>query len=376
MKLTVLRHETKQTEIIPLTREEIQLADMRIKVKKLETPAGTVGLVSVQNFYRGVIGDVKERILEAAKEKPLAGIVLDLRFNQGGYLDEAVGLAGLFIETGPVVGERDGQNVIDWKYDRDSFFLPQPLVILTSQFSASASEIVAGSLKDYKRAVIVGSTQSFGKGTVQRVISLPATQLNLPGEIKITTHQYFIAGGDSTQLRGVTPDVTIPGLKLEKDMLESAADHPVPWAHIDSRIDKSNKDVQRWGEWKTNSVAMLQANSTKRLEHNQEYKDYFDLKKRKEKAEAERLKNAKRDPNAAAAAGQKQRRKRSAGRRSRRDLRRHGQLVEQQQRHGRQGRHARARSSKVIRSKVIAGFPRAHEKAHAGSPLHFLILVS
>jgi carboxyl-terminal processing protease len=297
VNLTVLKRESKKTEQIVLIRNDIQLADMRIKVKKIETPQGTIGLVSVQNFYRNVSKDVKERIIEANKEKPLAGIVLDLRYNQGGYLDEAVGLAGLFIETGPVVGERDGAGAIDWKYDRDSFHFDQPLVILTSQFSASASEIVAGSLKDYNRAVLVSSTQTFGKGSVQRVISLPQTQLNLPGEIKITTHQYFLAGGASTQIKGVEPDVTIPGLKLEKDLLESAADHPIPWNRIDSRIDATNKDVIRWAAWKTNAVAMLQENSKKRLEHDQDYKDFFDIKKRKEKAEVERKKAADRKPD-------------------------------------------------------------------------------
>ncbi len=158
---------------------------------------------------------------------------------------------------------------------------------------------MAGSLKDYNRAVIVGSTQTFGKGSVQRVISLPQTQLNLPGEIKITTHQYFLAGGASTQIKGVEPDVTIPGLKLEKDLLESAADHPIPWNRIDSRIDATNKDVIRWAEWKTGAVAMLQENSKKRLEHDQEYKDFFDIKKRKEKAEIERKKVADRKPDEA-----------------------------------------------------------------------------
>src|SRR5262249_16908473 len=157
--------------------------------KKFETPAGTIGLISVQNFYQDVNKDVKERIVELSKDKPLAGVVLDLRVNQGGYLEEAVKLAGLFIKSGPVVGERDGAGRIDWKSDFDNFQFTMPLVILTSQFSASASEIVAGSLKDYNRAIIVGPTQTFGKGTVQRVI--PLSNMNLPGEIKITTHQYF-----------------------------------------------------------------------------------------------------------------------------------------------------------------------------------------
>lgn len=299
VNLTVLKLDTKKAEKISLVREEIQLADMRVKGKKFETPVGTVGLISVQNFYQDVHKDVKERITELSKDKPLAGLVLDLRVNQGGYLEEAVKLAGLFIKSGPIVGERDGLGRIDWKYDFDNFHYTMPLVILTSQFSASASEIVAGTLKDYNRALIVGPTQTFGKGTVQRVI--PLSNMNLPGEIKITTHQYFIAGGDSTQLRGVEPDVKILGRKLLDDMLEKASENAVPFNKIKSRIDTNNDDVKHWAEWKKNNLASLQEKSKKRVETNQDYKDAFDLKKLKAKAEAERLAEANRKPDDAPA---------------------------------------------------------------------------
>ena len=291
VRLTIIKRKDKSTEIVTLKRATIELADERVKVKKYKTPQGTIGLISVASFYRGVHKDVKERLIEANKTDPLAGIVLDLRTNQGGYLDEAVELAGLFIETGSVVGERDGMGLVKWMYDKDPFYFTQPLVILTSQLSASASEIVAGSLKDYNRAMIVGPTQTFGKGTVQRVIPLSAA-LRLPGEIKITTHQYFCAGGASTQLKGVEPDVFIPGSKLVDDLLEKASDNPVPWNKIDSSVDATNKNVLLWSEWKKNNVAMLQENSKKRLATNQEYKDFFDLKKRKAKYEAEKAEKA------------------------------------------------------------------------------------
>jgi|SRR5579862_726042 len=304
VRLTVAKKATKATEVVTLKRAEIQLAKERVKFKRIETPQGSIGLLSVQSFYQDVSKEVKERLQEAIKEKPLAGIVLDLRANQGGYLDEAVNLAGLFIETGPIVGERNGAGFVEWRPDRDPFYFPQPLVILTSQLSASASEIVAGALKDYGRAVIVGSTQTFGKGTVQRVIPLGNT-LNLPGEIKITTHQYFVAGGESTQLNGVTPDVVIPGGKLIDDLLEKASDNPVPFRKIDSAIDtaadSTRKEAARWQDWKKNTVAMLQENSKKRLEHNQKYKDFFDVKKRKEKYEAELAAKKKLNPDEAPA---------------------------------------------------------------------------
>lgn len=282
IKLTVLKKETKTTEIIPIKRDTINLAEMRVKGKMFETTNGPIGLVSVQTFYRDVAKDVRKRISELMQEKQLKGLVLDLRDNHGGYLEEAVNLAGLFISSGAVVGERDGHNRISWKDDSDgNTFFSEPLVVLTNQFSASASEIVAGTLRDYGRAVVVGPAQTFGKGTVQRVI--PLSTLNLPGEIKITTHQYFLANGDSVQLKGVEPDVVVPGPKLMKDMLESSNENAVPFNQIKGKIDKSAADVQMWMEFKNKNLAVLQENSKKRTDGNQEYKDFFDIKKRRAK---------------------------------------------------------------------------------------------
>lgn len=298
VKLTVLKRETKQTELVTLKRDTINLAEMRVKGKTFDSPKGQVGLISVQSFYRGVHQDVKERIKEISKDKPLAGLVLDLRDNHGGYLEEAVGLAGLFISSGPVVGERDANNRISWKSDPDaSMFYSGPLVVLTNQFSASASEIVAGTLKDYNRGIIVAATQSFGKGTVQRVI--PLSTLNLPGEIKITTHQYFLADGASVQQRGVEPDVVIPGPKLAKDMLEGANENAVPFNKIPGKIDKEGADYKQWTAYKEKNLAMLQENSKKRTDGNQEFKDAFDVKKRRAKFAEQEAKKANLKPDEA-----------------------------------------------------------------------------
>ena len=283
VKLTLLKHDSHQKEIVPLKRDTIELSDLRVKGKKFETAAGTIGLVSVQTFYKGVHGDVRDRINELSKDRPLAGFVLDLRDNQGGYLEEAVCLAGLFLESGDIVGERDGNNKVNWKADPDkAIAYAGPLVILTSQFSASASEIVAGTLKDYNRALIVSHSQTFGKGTVQRVI--PLSGLNLPGEVKITTHQYFVAGGASVQLKGVEPDVVIPGPKLFEEMLERASENAVPWNKIPGVINTANPDIKLWNEWKNSNLAALQEKSRQRMEANPELKDFFDPIKRKLKA--------------------------------------------------------------------------------------------
>jgi carboxyl-terminal processing protease len=309
VKLTVLKKATKETEIIAIKRDTINLGDMRVKGKAYDTPAGRIGVVSAQAFYRGadmngghengVSEDVRDRILELEKEKPLAGLVLDLRDNHGGYLEEAVQMAGLFIKSGPVVGEKDGRGGITWKKDNDDkSYFDKPLVVLVNQFSASASEIVAGSLKDLGRAVVVGGTPTFGKGTVQRVI--PLSNLNLPGEIKITTHQYFIAGGGSVQQRGVDPDVSILGGKLMEDMLERANENCVPWAQIKSDVDPAKMtDVATWQAFKQKNVPQLQENSKSRIAGNKEYQDFYNIKLRREKALAKQ-KELEKDPNAVA----------------------------------------------------------------------------
>jgi carboxyl-terminal processing protease len=284
VKLTVLKHDTKKTEVVSLTRDTIELADMRVKGKKFESPQGTIGLISVQAFYSGVHNDVRERIKELSKDKPLAGVVLDLRYNAGGYLEEAVGLAGLFIDSGPIVGERDGAGRIHWNEDPEhDVAFTGPLTVLVNQFSASASEIVAGALKDYGRAVIVAPTATFGKGTVQRVIPLSA--LNLPGDIKITTHMYFLAGGDSVQLKGVEPDVTIPGAKLLEDegMLERTNENAIPWRNIKGKLDKSKAEIKMWNEWKVKNVPTLQEKSVKRVAENGDFKAITDPKSKKDK---------------------------------------------------------------------------------------------
>jgi carboxyl-terminal processing protease len=298
VKLTVLKREKKedgnQSEIITLKRGKIEMADMKVKGKLYPSDKGPIGVISVQSFYRDVHKDVRDRINELSKDQPLAGIVLDLRFNHGGFLEEAIGLAGLFIDKGAVVGERDSMGKIEWKDDPD--LLPDysgALVVLVNQFSASASEIVAGTLKDYNRAVIVGPTATYGKGTVQKVY--PLATLNLPGEIKITTDQYFLADGASVQLKGVEPDVVIPGAKLieEDGMLERSSDYAIKFSTIPGKLDRDDLDLNMWTKWKAENVSLLQQKSKARVDTNQEYKDAFDPKKRKAKAEAEAAAKAK-----------------------------------------------------------------------------------
>ena len=188
------------------------------------------------------------RLLTKLKQENVGGIVLDLRRNGGGSLEEAVKLTGLFIKEGPVVqvSGPDGGTLVD--NDEDANVLYEgPLIVLTSRFSASASEIVAGALQDYGRALIVGDVSTHGKGTVQNLNSLRSfpgltRAANDPGALKITIRKFYRAGGASTQLKGVMPDIVLPSvLNYSKDIGESALENPLQWDTIDSaRFDKLN----------------------------------------------------------------------------------------------------------------------------------------
>jgi carboxyl-terminal processing protease len=165
---------------------------------------------------------------------------LDVRDNGGGSLQEAISLTGLFLKKGPVVQTRAATGSVSVESDPDPFVLYDgPLVVLTSRFSASATEILAGALQDYGRAVIVGDSQTFGKGTVQTVLPLgPLMDKNGvayaydPGALKITISKFYRPSGASTQLRGVAADVVLPSISDFKEVSESALENPLPWSTV------------------------------------------------------------------------------------------------------------------------------------------------
>lgn len=277
--------QQEKTDEITVIRDTIDLAALRVTGKKRETPAGPVGVIAVQSFYNDVHKDVLARIKELSLEKPLAGLVLDLRNNSGGLLQEAVALAGLFIGEGPVVSERDAIGRDHWSGDTDEkIHFDQPVVVLVNQYSASAAEIVTGALRDYGRAIVVGHTQTHGKGTVQRVLDLNRPPLFLPGRLKLTYQQYFLAGGDSVQIQGVKPDITIPGLPLLEDQLEKNYEGALPFASIkgaEGTLSFEHVDAKRWRPWKEQVLPVLNAASAKRVAENKEFEPF-----RKAEAEA------------------------------------------------------------------------------------------
>jgi carboxyl-terminal processing protease len=198
---------------------------------------------------------------------------LDLRRNGGCSLEEAIKLAGLFIKEGPVVQVKDFEGNIQEDSDNDpAIAYDGPLIVLTSRFSASASEIVAGALQDYGRALIVGDSSTHGKGSVQSVnnlkpyLRLPSNVLtNDPGALKLTIKKFYRASGESTQKKGVVPDIVLPSVVNEsKDIGETALENPLEWDTIKSaKFERLNR-VEPY-------VAELRKRSTERVDKDKDF---------------------------------------------------------------------------------------------------------
>jgi len=242
VRLTVLRDQPGKTKaqrmIVPIIREEIKLQDSDAESDILElkrnSKAEKIGYIKLPSFYqdqnggKSSAGDIKLQTNELIK-KGITGLILDLRGNPGGLLNEAVEIAGLFIKHGPIVQIKDGRHPPQSYSDRDEgSFYDGPVVILIDKFSASASEILAGAIKDYKRGLILGPSNSYGKGTVQSYNVLPGGK----GAIKITTHIFYQPGGSSNQLYGISPDIKIPDISSIWDIGEDKTRYPLKWKKI------------------------------------------------------------------------------------------------------------------------------------------------
>lgn len=242
-------------KIVSIVRDEVKLTANLAEGKLITVPTEggitvPVGVIELPSFY-GNIGagntltttsdDVTE-LVNKLTDRGAKGIILDLRSNGGGLLSEAVRLAGLFIPVGPVVQVRDKDGRTDVLSDRDSRLLwDGPLIVLTSRFSASASEIVAGALQDHDRALIVGNSSTHGKGTVQEVYHMN-TRLPFglfqtgdptrPVASKITIKQFYLPDGSSTQVKGVPSDIALPSVNEFLPIGEDDLPHALPWGAI------------------------------------------------------------------------------------------------------------------------------------------------
>ncbi len=240
-------------EVVALTRDKIKLEEQAAKKSILELPVENnetlrIGVIDIPTFYidfaarsrgdrnyRSTTRDVKQLLIELEHDD-IDGVVIDLRGNGGGALTEAVTATGLFIESGPVVQVRNAGGKVEVNRDPDpDVIYGGPLAVLVDRNSASASEIFAGAIQDYKRGLIIGEP-TYGKGTVQNLISLDqyAEEKDIRlGQLKITIAQFFRINGDSTQRRGVVPDIVFPMAAEAADEGERALENSLAWTTIE-----------------------------------------------------------------------------------------------------------------------------------------------
>lgn len=295
--------DPSETKTVTLVRDKVKVTslDAYAEVKEVQGDNGMVhrvGLINIPSFYldtdakqrgerdfKSTTRDVRKLISQLEKQN-IDSLLIDLRRNGGGSLDEAIELTGLFIDRGPVVQIRSGRGRVWVERDPDpSQVYKGPLVVLTSKFSASASEIFAGAIQDYGRGLVVGAESTHGKGTVQNVIPLQEELSRImnqtstedkAGALKLTSYKFYRVSGGATQFKGVEPDVVLPspydGLEIGEDQLEYA----LPWDEIEPVPFRSYGFVRP-------SLDLIRGKSQKRIADDQEFK-YLkeDLAERKE----------------------------------------------------------------------------------------------
>ena len=287
VRLNVQSDDGGDIRTVEIVREKIKLEDSAAQGKVFEQGSNAdgsprkIGIIELPSFYADMSGrsggrstttDVK-RILERFNGENVDGVVLDLRKNGGGSLQEAIDCTGLFIDAGPVVQIKDASNQVIKLDDRNrGATWDKPVVVLTSKFSASASEILAGALQDYNRGIIVGDTTTHGKGTVQTLLNLSdvfyprmANAPNQFGALKITRSQFYRPNGDSTQKRGVLSDLVIPSVTDKMPVGESDLEYPVEFDRI------SAAKFEGYG-WASDDVKQaLQIMSAKRVKESEKF---------------------------------------------------------------------------------------------------------
>lgn len=255
---------------IKLIRDVIEQEEVFARSAIIEDNGDKYGVIYLPEFYtnfndkngRDPSDDITKEIIELKNEN-IKGLIFDLRYNGGGSLEEVVEIAGLFIPKGPIVQVRRSDGQMKVHEDRDpSTLYDGPLVIMVNELSASASEILAAAMQDYGRAVIVGSNKTFGKGTVQTFIPLDQHTFNPDeyGSLKLTIQKFYRVNGGSTQLRGVTPDITLTDMLTYADISEGKAHDALPWDQI---------KAVKFDRWQANfNIEDVKAKSANRLKGN------------------------------------------------------------------------------------------------------------
>lgn len=269
---------------IDLTREEIKLEDRAAKLDIRELPgeegkvASTLGVITLPDFYADLSGikegnkesrscsrDVK-RLLEEANEAKVDGLILDLRNNGGGSLQEAVELTGHFIDRGPVVQVKGNRRVNVLRDPNSDVLYGGPLIVLVNRMSASASEILAGALQDHGRALVIGDTKTHGKGTVQSVFPLDRFNPEL-GALKVTTAGFYRVDGRSTQLKGVEPDIVMPSAFDVMEIGEEFLTNVLDWSWVAAADYEPEENLSQ-------VITNLRQRSEERRAENEQYETY------------------------------------------------------------------------------------------------------
>lgn len=302
--LSIMEEGSSAKKVIAIVRDEVKLTEQEAKGEDREVPVpavtttgpeareqseARVTVVSLPSFYadfgakhegrddyKSSTRDVRTILEKAQTEGPIGGVILDLRSNGGGSLEEAITLAGLFFDEGPVVQVCKSAGGVQKKSDTDNeTVFGGPLIVMVDKFSASASEIVAAALQDYHRAVIVGDAETHGKGTVQTIYHLDDRLGRSPlfkdvraGSLKFTMAKFYRVSGGSTQVRGVRPDIVFPSFTDFMDVGEGKLPHVLPWDEIEPLTVSCPVDVRP-------VLPELAARSHDRLAANPEYQSYL-----------------------------------------------------------------------------------------------------
>ncbi len=277
VRLEILPANSSGTDskIISIVRDEVKLEEQSAQKDVIEVKDGDVthkiGVIDIPTFYIDFQGRMENKpdyksttrdvtvLINELKEEGINGLIIDLRNNGGGSLEEAITLTGLFIPQGPVVQVRSTHGRVEVLPDQDpSVLYDGPITVLVNRLSASASEIFAGAIQDYGRGLIVGG-QTFGKGTVQSLRPLRS------GQLKITQAKFYRVSGDSTQHQGVIPDILFPSLFDKEKIGESALEEALPWDTIRPAEYSSNKNIGA-------TLPALRQRHQARIEHNPDFR--------------------------------------------------------------------------------------------------------
>ncbi len=325
-----LANDRDSSKIITITRAEVELKEKMANAELILTPEALgrpmkVGWIMMPSFYadmeEGSVSMTKDvaRLLKRLMKEKIDGLVLDLRGNGGGSLEEAIKLTGLFVPAGPVVQAKDWRgNITHRESEAPDPLYTGPMVVLTDKSSASASEILAAALQDYRRAVIVGDQSTFGKGTVQTILPVERfmpffSDKSRAGALKVTIQKFYRIAGGSTQLKGVVPDLKLPSVRDVLDIGEASSPNALEYDTIPPRdfqpvrkdplpIEQLNASLQSRlatnGEFQfvveeSNRIKERMDRNTVSLSIDTRRQERDDAEKRREAQEAQRKERAK-----------------------------------------------------------------------------------